>query len=65
MIGWLPHYHLTIIKQVLQVERKGRNFCEVELNLLEKIEKERASILPSSVARKDIKSVRDRGVLSL
>ena len=45
-----------------QVERKGHNFSELEMSLLERVEKERASILPSD-AVKDVKGMREKEVL--
>ena len=44
-----------------QLERKGRNFSELELSLLERVEKERASLLPSRLA-KDSKGMREKEV---
>ena len=41
-----------MIGDVLTVERRSGNFSELELGLLEKVEKERASLLPATVAAK-------------
>ena len=38
-----------MIGDVLTVERKSGNFSALELGLLEKVEKERASLLPATV----------------
>ena len=38
-----------MIGDVLTVERRSGNFSALELGLLEKVEKERASLLPATV----------------
>ena len=39
-----------MLGDVLTLERKGRPFTKTELSLLEKVEKERASLLPPTIS---------------